>query len=248
MPSKRIFTIFFAFVCLISCKTSYQPQSVKYEDYKVNQSYRQDSALAQLLHPYADSVNKSMKAIVAVAAINLEKKQPEGTLGNILADAMLSRAKQLYKAPVDAAFVNYGGIRLAAIPAGNITTGKIFELAPFDNIIVLQKITGKVLQQFLNHISARGGWPVSGISWQIKNKLAVKVSVNGSVLDESGVYTIALLDYVANGGDDCAMLKRLPQINNGYLFRDAVIAYFSGLHQSGEQIFSKIENRVSNAE
>ncbi|MBL0145080.1 MAG: 5'-nucleotidase C-terminal domain-containing protein [Chitinophagaceae bacterium] len=44
--------------------------------------------------------------------------------------------------------MNYGGIRLPAIPAGNITRGKIFELAPFDNIIVLQKISGKTFQAF----------------------------------------------------------------------------------------------------
>ena len=63
-----------------------------------------------------------------------------------------------------------GGIRLNAVPAGDITRGKIFEMSPFDNIIVLQKLNGKLLQEFLNHISGRGGWPAAGIQWQIKNK------------------------------------------------------------------------------
>ncbi len=201
-----------------------------------------------MLRPYADSVNKSMNDVVAVAAMELEKKQPEGTLGNVLADAMLAKAAEKYHAKVDAAFINFGGIRIPSIPKGNITRGKIFELSPFDNIIVLQHLNGKVFQQFLDHISGRGGWPAAGISWQIKNKKAVNVKVNGQALDESATYTVAYVDYVANGGDDCSMLKVLPQINNGSLFREAVIEYFASLNSQGKKVSSTIQNRVTYAE
>ena len=239
---------FFAILLSISCKTIYQPQSVKYEDYRLNQTSMQDSSLIQLLQPYADSVNKSMNAVVAVAETELEKKQPEGTLGNILADAILAKAKQSYKIPVDASFINYGGIRLPSIAAGNITRGKIFELAPFDNVIVLQKVNGKILQEFLNHVSNRGGWPAAGVTWQIKNKAAINVLINGLPIEEPKIYTIALVDYVANGGDDCNMLRPVPQMNNGYLFRDAVIEYFTDINKDGKKLSSKIEKRVSYAE
>ena len=57
-----------------------------------------------------------------------------------------------------------------------------------------------------------------------------------------------MLDYVANGGDDCVMLKSIPQQNNGYLFRDAVLDYFAGKAKDGKAISSSIQNRVSNAE
>jgi len=246
--SKFFLAPFLIVFFTISCKTAYQPQSVNYKDYRFNNSSKQDSSLIKILQPYADSVNKSMNTVIAVAETELEKKQPEGTLGNILADAMLAKAKQVYKVPVDAAFINYGGIRLNSVAAGNITKGKIFELSPFDNIIVLQKVNGKIFQEFLNHISARGGWPAAGITWQIKNKTAVNVLVNSLPVDEAAVYTIALLDYVANGGDDCVMLRAVPQINNGYLFRDGIIEYFSEINKQGKKISSKIENRVSNAE
>src|SRR3982751_4063887 len=129
-----------------SCKTSYQSQAVQYNNYRITQGPKADSSLLVLLQPYKDSVNSSMNAVVAVAAITLEKKQPEGTLNNVLADGMFIMAKQHFNMPVDAAFVNYGGVRLPSIAAGNITRGKIFELAPFDNIIVLQKVNGKVMQ------------------------------------------------------------------------------------------------------
>ena len=253
--TKLFFTVFFSIFFSVSCKTIYQPQAVKYIDYRLNQSNQPNSSLVKLLQPYADSVNKSMNDIIAVAETELEKKQPEGTLGNIMADAMLAKAKQVYGTTVDASFINSGGIRLPAIPVGNITRGKIFELAPFDNAIVLQKLSGKILQEFLNHISGRGGWPAAGISWQIKNlpagqagKTAVNVLINDMPIDETANYTIAMVDYVANGGDDCSMLRLLPQISKGYILRDAIIEYLSNINKQGKKISSKIEKRVSYAE
>jgi hypothetical protein len=44
------------------------------------------------------------------------------------------------------------------------------------------------------------------------------------------------------------MLRPVPQINNGYLFRDAVLEYFNAIQKQGKKISSKIENRVSYAE
>jgi 2',3'-cyclic-nucleotide 2'-phosphodiesterase (5'-nucleotidase family) len=243
----RNFLNIFLLFAISACTATYQPSVVQYKDYKINSAISQDARMTSLLKPYADSVNKKMSDIIAVSAISLEKKQPEGTLGNVMADAMLVMAKQKYKTNVDAAFVNYGGIRLPSIPAGNIIRGKVYELAPFDNVIVLQKINGKVLQEFLDHISARGGWPCADITWQIKDKKAVNVLIDGKPLDSNKVYTIANNDYVANGGDDCIMLKDILQISNGYLFRDAVLAYFGDFTKQGKKIFAQIENRVSNA-
>ena len=189
-----------------------------------------------------------MHDVIAVAAETLEKKQPEGTLGNFSADVLLLMAKEKFNLPVDAAFLNYGGIRLPALPAGNITRGKVFELAPFDNIIVLQKISGKVLKQFLDHVSQKGGWPCAGITWQIKNKAAVNIIIRGMPIDESAEYTIATVDYIANGGDDCVMLRPIPQISVGYLFRDAILDQMKRLTKEGKAITAKIENRITNAD
>lgn len=241
--------VFFAFLIFISaCKTAYQPAKVYFADYRVSSKQTGDKALVSLLQPYSDSINKTMNDVIAVAGMELDKKQPEGKLNNILADAMLDMAKEKYKSSVDAAFVNYGGIRLNSLPAGNITRGKIFEVAPFDNIIVLQKIKGIVLQHFLDITASKGGWPCAGISYQIKNKKAINTFIDGKLLIDSTEYTIAMLNYVANGGDNCEMLKTIPQQNNGYLFRDAVIDYFLKLHNERKQITGQIEKRVTNAE
>lgn len=230
-----------------SCNPVYRASSVQYKDYPI-QNDRKDPAFQKFLQPYADSVNNSMNMVIGELATTLEKKQPEGTLGNFMADAMKAMAEKYYATKVDGAFVNYGGIRLTSMQAGTITRGKIFELMPFDNIIVLQKVKGTVLKEFLDHIISRGGWPVAGITMEMKDKKAVNVLIDGNPLDEQMVYTIANSDYVANGGDYCEMLKAIPQINKGYLLRDGLIEYVQSFTKKGQAITATIQNRVKNAQ
>jgi len=243
-----ISSYFFIVTAFVSCKTGYLPSAVQFQDYRVANKEVISNNLSVMLKPYSDSVNKSMNDVIATAGMNLEKMQPEGTLNNVMADALLNMAIKKYQTKVDASFLNYGGIRLPSLREGNITRGKIFEISPFDNVIVLLNVDGGVLQQFLNIIAKRGGWPCAGIQFQIKNNVATNVEINGQPMQPNNRYTIATIDYVANGGDDCDMLKGLPQQNNGYLFRDAVITYFANQQQQGKLIVSSLQNRVSNAQ
>lgn len=231
-----------------ACKTSYQTSNLQYKDYRINNKQPANNELNNLLKPYSDSVNKSMNDVIAVAGMTLEKKQPEGTLGNLLADIMLAKAKEKFKTNVDASFLNHGGIRLPSLAEGNITKGKIFELSPFDNVIVLLTVDGKTLQQFLDTAAMKGGWPTAGCTYQLKNKKAVNITVGGQTIKSDGQYTITVVDYLANGGDNCDMLKKIPQQNNGYLFRDAVIEYLADMQRQGKKIVAKTENRVTNAD
>jgi 2',3'-cyclic-nucleotide 2'-phosphodiesterase (5'-nucleotidase family) len=244
-----LFSLWFLGVILIGCQTGFQPRQVQYSGYKITGSSKQNDAVNAIVKPYADSVNKSMNGVIVVSAMVLEKKQPEGTLGNALADAMLGMARERFNTPrVDAAFVNYGGIRLNSIPAGNITLGRIYEVAPFDNAIVLQQLDGKTFMAFLDHIAGRGGWPCAGVTYQIKDKKAINILVSGRPIDEKAIYTVANNDYVANGGDDCVMLRGIPMQNQNFLFRDALIMYWTRLNREGKKLESKIENRVTNAQ
>lgn len=230
-----------------SCNPVYRASSVQYNDYQVT-NLQKDAGVQLMLQPYADSVNSSMNAVIAQLAVDVEKRQPESTLGNLMADAMKVMGEKYYKTTIDASLVNYGGIRIPSVKAGAITRGKVFEMMPFDNIIVLQKLKGTVLKELLDHVAGRGGWPVSGITMQIKNKKAENIMIGGKALDMNAVYTIANSDYVANGGDDCEMLRTIPQVNNGFLFRDAIIEYFTMFGKEGKQISMTIQNRVVNAQ
>lgn len=201
-----------------------------------------------LLWPYSENVNKTMNDVVGIAEINLDKKQPESLLGNFMVDAFFEMAEEKYNTKVDVAFLNFGGMRLTQLPAGNVTNGKIFELMPFDNLLILQKLKGDVLQKFLDLTASKGGWPVAGITMQIKNKKAVNVMIGKKPLDPDAIYTTVNSDFVANGGDNADMLRSIPQLTNGYLMRDAIFDYIKKLKGQGKNISAKIENRVANAE
>jgi 2',3'-cyclic-nucleotide 2'-phosphodiesterase (5'-nucleotidase family) len=233
-------------VLLAACSTVYFPQSLRHEDYQVKEQPVTDSTLIHLLSPYSSRLNVSMNEVVGEVRGTLEKKQPECSLGNLMVDAMLYSARKKFSRSVDIAVVNYGGIRLNEIPPGPITLGTLYELSPFDNYIVLLEIKGSVLQEFLDHTASRGGWPVAGMSLQIVNKKATQVMIGGKPLNSAALYTIALVDYVANGGDESTMLKNLPQLNNGYLFRNELHEYLVQLKKEGRTITASTEGRVTN--
>ena len=253
-PLFAFFVLLFYFAGL-SCNTTYKSQSLQYKSYRINDAQQKDSPVLTFLQPYSANVNKTMNDVIGIADISLDKKSPECTLGNFMVDAFLSMAAEKYNTKVDAAFVNYGGIRLTQLPAGNVTNGKIFELMPFDNLLILQKLKGDVFQQLLDLIAAKGGWPVSGMTMQIKDlpsgqtgKNAVNIMIGGKPLDPNAIYTVANSDFIANGGDNADMLRDVPQITNGYLMRDAILDYIKKLKNQGKNISAKIENRVTNVQ
>jgi 2',3'-cyclic-nucleotide 2'-phosphodiesterase (5'-nucleotidase family) len=245
---STFFILLFLIITGITCNTSYQAQTLQYKTYRINETQPKDSAAQQMLQPYAENVNKTMNDVIGIAEKSMDKKQPESTLGNFMVDAMLVMAAEKYNTKVDVAFLNYGGIRLNQLPAGNVTTGKIFELMPFDNLLILQKLKGDVLLQFLDLTAAKGGWPVAGMTMQVKDKKAVNVMIGGKPLDLNATYTTVNSDFLANGGDNADMLRNIPQITNGYLMRDAIFDYIKKLKSQGKNISADLENRVSNAQ
>lgn len=236
------------FIALSSCSTFYQPTSLQHTQYKIDASIRSDSSVAGILQPYATNINATMNKVIGTSADTYANKRPESEIGNFLADCYKEMGEKKFGRKIDAAFMNAGGIR-SYLSKGNITIGKIFEIMPFDNILILQELKGTVLQQYLDVMAADGGWPVSkGVTLQIKNKKAVNILINGKPLEPNAVYTVAHSDYVANGGSDCSMLKPIPQINLGYLMRDAIVEYIDSQTKAGKTIQSVIENRVTNAD
>ncbi|KYP15849.1 MAG: hypothetical protein A1D16_10535 [Flavihumibacter sp. CACIAM 22H1] len=237
-----------ALVSVAGCAVSYTPSAVQYDTVRITAKAPRSQDLESLLKPYSDSVNSNMNTVVGILEREMEKKMPEGTLNNLLADAMLAEARKEFGADIAAAFVNYGGVRAAQLPAGPLTIGKVYEIMPFDNLLVVQELTGKLLQEFLNRVAEKGGWPVAGVQFTIKDKKAVEVLVGGKPLDPSASYRVANSDYIANGGDDCNMLVNIPQTNKGVLVRDAFLHYFQSITAAGKKINAQLENRVRYAQ
>ena len=225
---KRFFPfLIFLFVSVFSCGPShFAPAELSVYNYSLEGSKQgEQKEMTAMLKPYSDSVNNSMNLVLGMLEVQLTKSWPTCSLGNFMSDAYLEGATKKFGRKVDVAAMNYGGIRLTSMEPGPISKGKIFELMPFDNLLVLIEMEGTKMQAFLDHVANRGGWPLAGVAFSMENKKAANVLIGGKPLDPSAKYVLATSDYVANGGDESNVLKGLTQINMGYLQRDAILDY-----------------------
>jgi 2',3'-cyclic-nucleotide 2'-phosphodiesterase (5'-nucleotidase family) len=188
-----------------------------------------------------------MKVSIVELEDDLVKKQPESTLGNMMVDVLKIKAEEYIGNTIDIAILNYGGIRTPSLSKGILTTEHAYLLMPFDNYVVEQVLTGQQVSNLCDSIAMKNGWPVAGISFQIKDKKAIDILVNNKPINLTQNYNVAISDYLANGGDGLAFLKSIPQKQTGKLFRDAILEYWKEQAKAGNRISAKIENRITYA-
>ena len=152
----------------------------------------------------------------------LVKQQPEGTLGDFVADALLLQSRKELNTAIDFSIVNNGGIRVPNFSAGEITVGKVFELMPFDNGIAVVECSGKVVKQLMDKAAAKGGWPVSNMKYMIHAGAAENIFIGENKLDTLATYHFVCSDYIANGGDDCSFLVAQKKTLSNLLFRNKI--------------------------
>ena len=242
MKHSAFYPLLIAIFFALSCSSSYKTEKIQYSNYRIQQNTAEGSSLSPLIKPYADSVNKLMNAVIGYNEKQLERKKQGNTLGFFITDAYLEMARQKVNTKVDAAFMNFGGIRLPDLPAGAITRGKVYELMPFDNLMVLLKLKGSQLQQYLDTLAANEGVVESGITMQIVNKTTGQINVGGQPLDLNADYIIAHSDYVAMNSN---LLKNIDRNTNGYLLRDAIIDYIRFIDSQNKKITVSNIDRVS---
>ena len=86
-------------------------------------------------------------------------------------------------------------------------------------------MNGEELVAFVDHTLADGGWPVSEGLSAVRSAGTVTVRIDGAPVDPAATYYIAVPDYVANGGNDAAMLVGKRQFPSGRMIRDLLIEY-----------------------
>jgi len=133
--------------------------------------------------------------------------------------------------------MNTGGVRLPDLPAGTITLGKMYELMPFDNLMMLVKMKGSLLKQYLDTLAASDGIIETGMTIHVVNKTAQEIMIGGKPLDLNAEYTIVHSDYIIINTN---LLKSLVRKVNGYLLRDALIDYVKLNNNQGKKI--KVSN------
>ena len=164
--------------------------------------------------------------IVATLRTPLRRLGNEYALGRLVADAYRNIGK------ADFGLINDGGIR-ADLAAGPASYGALFEVLPFQNRLVRLTLPAATLRDALEHALADGTPQVhlSGLNvWydpaRPRGRRITRIRLtNGKGLDGHRTYTIAVPDFVADGGDGFAMLQPLQRADAGMVDLDALIAY-----------------------
>lgn len=188
---------------------------------RIDSSIPDDPAIDSLIQPYRETFKASMSEVLAVAPQTLRTGRPEGPLGALVADIMLARARVATGLPVQIAVTNNGGLRVP-LEAGEITLEDVFELMPFDNEIVVLRLTAAQIDSLANEIAAGGGEPVAGMTFTISGQGAANLLVDGEPL-VPGDYWVTTSDYLAGGGGGMPVLWKPQEIRRtGILLRDAI--------------------------
>lgn len=226
----------------VSCTWVHRPLSLRYASYNV-QGRQADTSMVRFLEPYAGVLRRSMDDSLGWLPVTLTKELPDGTLGNFMADSYLRMAQRRFDSSVQVAFVNHGGIRLNAIQAGRLRRGAVYEVMPFDNELVLLRVTGAQLKAYLDHIAKEGGGGVAGVRMTFREGRAEEVFVQGRPLDPAAMYTMANSDYTVLSGS-YAGLRTVPVRRTGYLLRDATIDYCTAFRDAGRPIAVDTVKRI----
>ena len=242
MRKIPFYPLLLAILIAVSCNTSYKAERVQYSSYRIQPNDAGSKSVTSIIKPYADSVNKLMDVVIGYNDVQLENKKQGNILGYFMTDAYLQMAKQKMNAKVVAAFMNSGGIRLPDLPAGAITQGKIYELMPFDNLMVVVNVKGSLLKQYLDTLAANDGVIESGITMQIVNKTAQQVMIGEKPLALNAEYAIVHSDYVAMNS---SLLKNSNRTTNGYLLRDAIFDYIKSFSREGKKVTVLNTDRIS---
>jgi len=201
-----------------------------------------DPDVTGIINKYNNQIKDVFTRVVGETMVDLvQNRTGESNEGNLLCDAM----KQETGTAI--AFFNSGGIKIT-IPRGKITMEKIYELLPYDNVLITMDLTGQQIQELLEHGATmpHGGiLQASGISvtYDLKKpvgKRVVTVCVGDSPLNLRNVYTVTTNDFLAAGGDGYTTFKEGKKIRYGDNLRDVFVEYI----KKHSPVDPKIEGRI----
>ena len=246
-----------------------QPDRSGLETVPVNMSLTPDPEVAALVAGFENQMDELLNQPIGVfsSAVDARKshlRTGQAELGNFMTDAMR------WRTGADVALINAGGIRGDRIyPSGPVSIRTIYEIAPFQNEIVIKEMTGKQIHRMLtysasalvgehdNYESANRLYPggylqFSGLTVTLAlgainhpalisddgrllspgNRIKYVGVADGAAwtsLNDGDVYTVAMPDFLAAGGDKYKFLAEIPGFNTQVLDSDALIDFFRSL-------------------
>ena len=206
-----------------------------------------DAEAAALLAAADEKVAPIVNELVAVAGATLTRTTTpagESALGNLIADAQRASMNTEF------AFMNPGGIR-ADLQLGEVTWGELFAVQPFGNDVVKLELTGAqiitLLQQQWSDPNRTRILQISGLRYRydlsqpVSQRIVSVEKTDGTPLDLTASYVVAVNSFLADGGDGFVVLREARNKVVGPVDLQALIDYVRALPQP---FTAAIENRI----
>lgn len=203
-----------------------------------------DPQISDMIEKQVKVAEKGMDEIVGSAGVYLSRTNvdAQSLMGNTIVDAMR------FEVNADFAFMNLGGVR-ADIKSGPVTYRNVFDVMPFDNMLVSFKCNGAFLKKIIETRieGGRHGMIVSGgkVIYSKKREdfdRVTSLEIAGKPWDPNKIYTVATTDFLMQGNAGLTLLIQVPQediTNQQINLRDAIVHYF----RAKSPIKTKIDDR-----
>lgn len=248
---KKYFFIYgLALLSLASCKKQeYAVSSMTGVRTTLNASFNPvgETPMTKLVEKYKHTLEREMGEVIGISAQDMQLGRPESLLTNLTSDAMKLAGDRASGGKCDIAFMNVYGHR-SGLAKGNITIGNMFEVYSFENALVLIKVKGSVLTEIFESYAKMGGAGVSSSARIVIDNYGklLSATVNGQPVDPNKTYTLVTLDYLADGNDGMAALKKADSITPLKItLRDEMINYVKQTTAEGKKITSAIDGRIT---
>jgi 5'-nucleotidase len=221
----------------------------------VTGAVKDDPATLDVVNTWEAKLGPALDHVLGTTSVPLDARSRvlrlgENALGDFFADTIRHRAG------AEIAIMNSGGIRGNRVyPAGPITGRLLLEMHPFGNVICEIAVTGRVLLEALENgvtqlpdYANAGKFPqISGFTMRVDlsrppGSRVHEVRINNAPLDPNRTYTLALPNFVLEGGDGYTMFggsRVLIDKETGTPIQEALEEAVSG-----RDIAPRVEGRI----
>ncbi len=204
-----------------------------------------DPQLDKQIEPYRKEVTAKMSEVLGTAPDAIGVAAYESPLGKFVVDLQFAQTEPTYGKQIDMSLTTNGGLRVP-LPKGDITTGNVFELMPFDNELVVLTLKGTVVKQLFDYAAETKFASIGNTTYTVKGGKPTDIKIGGKPFDPDQTYTLVTSDYLAGGGDDLKMLKNVVKYEKtGILLRDAIMMQIKQMTAAGIPITPDTKKRVT---
>ena len=244
---KKLFLFALTLIAISVHAQNYTPTKVRAHRIEITSVLDKniDAPVLDFMAPYKAGVDSLTAPVLGEAAMEMTPDRPESLLSNWVADALRQESTR-YGKMADIGLCNVGGLR-ANMPKGKVTIGDIVEIAPFENKFCMLTLRGSDLLDLFSQIAKSLGEGISGAQLDISadGKL-LSATVGGKAIKPNAKYTLATIDYLAEGNDGLVALKKaLKKRVMSDNVRDVYMEYIRRETAAGRTLTSQIEGRIT---